>query len=258
MKQFEFGDGSNLIGNPYPSPVDWQVVYDDILEFPVAGLWQTNGTEYAGSILIWDAQTPSNSTLANSTIAIGQGFFIDILSTSSTSFNWQNKYRVSDNTPIFYRKSGLPGIDLKLSGLNNKDLTLIHFDDYNETDRPVVANARKWMNEKNSIYTISEGQFNTALNLPFPTNEILVSLGLRIADAGNYTLEASNFYFPDNGHSAFLHDRLTGKVIEINKDFQYHFTTEPGVFDDRFVIRFLNKTNVITNANISQEYAFAN
>ena len=253
-------DGLNLLGNPYPATVNWQAVYDDIAEFPVIYMFQTSGSEYAGTLLTWDAANNANSTLADSRVAIGQGFFIQANSTSSSSFTWKNSYRIASVDPTFQRQAKVQNaLDIKLGGINNRDLTLIHFGDYNNTDKLPIKNASKFLNPQNSIYSIDGDQYITAANLAFPQTEIIIPIGIKIDENGSYFFEAANVNLPQTKYKAFLHDKLVKKMIEITPDFHYDFNADKGKHDDRFIIRVYNNENVSENSstvNGIREFAY--
>ena len=253
-------DGLNFIGNPYPAPIDWQAVYNDIAEFPILYAFHTDGSEYTGSLLIWDAANNGNSTLPDSRIAIGQGFFIQANNTSSSSFTWKNSYRIAGVDPTFWRQSVVQNaIDIKLGGVNNRDLTLIHFGEYNNTDKLPIKNASKFLNPQNSIYSIDGDQYNTASNFPFPQTETIIPIGIKIDENGSYFFEAANVNLPQTKYKAFLHDKLAKKMIEITPDFHYDFNADKGKHDDRFIIRVYNNENVSENnstVNGMSEFAY--
>jgi hypothetical protein len=254
-------DGANLIGNPYPSPIDWQNVYDDIREFPVIYVWQNNNTEYQGSFMIFDAEDNSNTTLPNDgNIAIGQGFTILANEFSMSSLEWKNSYRTGGVDYAFYRKPPVQNaIDIKLGGKNNKDLTLIHFGDFNNTDQLPYKNVPKMMNYENSIYTLTDKQNNNALNLPFPDQETTIPIGINIAESGTYYFEAANINLSIENFNAFLEDKLLKKAIPVNANFKYEFAANKGKTEDRFVIRVINKEAISESVNISvSSYAYLN
>ena len=260
----ENGDGLNLIGNPYPSPIEWQKVYSDSGYFPVIWIWQNDGGELTGSFLVYDAADVPNSTFPDSEgrIAIGQGFTVvkDSLNTSS-NFTWKNSYRATGIDPAFYREapkiSVKNAIDIRLGGLKNKDITLIHFGDYNSTDKKPIKNITKMMNPDNSLYTINQSNFINSLNLPFPSQETTIPLGITIAENGNYYLEASNINLSTSLYKAFLVDLKTKKIAEIDADFKYEFEATKGTDNDRFIIKVVNKETV-ANTPSSKEYALIN
>jgi hypothetical protein len=247
-------DGANVIGNPYPSPIDWQEVYDGINEFPVIYVWQHNYSEYGGAFLIFDAENNGNSTIpTDGYIGIGQGFVILANEFSSSDFKWTNNYRIGGIDHTFYRKEPIKNaIDIKLAGLNNKDLTLIHFGNYNETDNLPIKNVKKLMNFENSIYTIIENQNNNALNLPFPNQETVIPLGINLSESGTYNFEAANINLTYELFDAYLEDKVLKKLTPVTSNFKYEFTAKKGKTEDRFFIRVLNKeaiakTNIVTN-----------
>jgi hypothetical protein len=251
----EFGDGSNLIGNPYPSPIDWQEVYNDILEFPVIAVWQNDGTEYQGSYLIFDADDNGNSTLPNGVVAIGQAFFIEANSGSSSNILFKNKYRVNDLNVPFYRKAPINAVDLKLGGKNNKDLTLIHFWE-NNSENKLHQNRKKWMNEQNSLYTLNENLYLTAHNEMLPETEATINLGMTLAEAGNYYIELHQLNFINNDYIAFLEDKEAGKIVEINPNFHYDFIAEAGCNNERFILKVLKRNQVYQKSNNANQFAY--
>jgi hypothetical protein len=259
----ENGDGINLIGNPYPSPIEWQKVYDDLGEFPVIWIWQNDGGELTGSFYVYDAQNSGNTTYpeTNGRIAIGQGFHLIKDPLHASSVTWKNTYRTTAIDAAFYREASktpiLNAIDIKLGGLKNKDITLIHFGDYNSTDKKPIKNITKMMNPDNSLYTINQNKFINSLNLPFPSQETTIPMGITIAENGNYYLEAANINLETLQYKAFLVDLKTKKSIEIDADFKYEFEAQKGTDNERFIIRVVNK-ETIANTPVSKEYALIN
>lgn len=245
----EWADGSHLLGNPYPSPIDWQSVYDDVQEFPVIAVWQNNGTEYGGSYLIYDAQDNANSTLPDGRIAIGQGFFLNVLSSSSSNFTWKNSHRSYTVDPSFYKLTPIYAVDLNLGGINNKDIALIHFNQEGKN----VKNIKKRFNPQNSIYTLNENQTLNVLNIDFPNAASEIPIGIRIAKNGNYFIDGAHILIPTNSHKVFLEDKLQNKIVEVEEGFRYNFSSASGTFDNRFVIRIIssNLINTISNSPFS-------
>lgn len=259
----ENGDGVNLIGNPYPSPIEWQKVYDDLGEFPVIWIWQNDGGELTGSFWVYDAQNSGNTTYnePNGRIAIGQGFHLIKDSLHANSLTWNNNFRSAAIDPSFYRESPKTptqnAIDIKLGGLKNKDITLIHFGDYNSTDKKPIKNINKMMNPDNSLYSINQSNFINSLNLPFPSQETTIPLGITIAENGNYYLEAANINLSTSKYNALLVDLKTKKNVEIDANFKYEFEAAKGTDNDRFIIKVVNK-EMIANTSCSKEYALIN
>lgn len=72
-------DGTNLVGNPYPSPIDWASVWARLDNSgptpisPLVAIWQNDGGEYTGSYLLFNASDYSGDF--DGIIGIGQGFF---------------------------------------------------------------------------------------------------------------------------------------------------------------------------------------
>jgi hypothetical protein len=211
--------------------------------------------------MIFDAENNTNTTLPNEgNIAIGQGFSIIANEFSSSDFKWMNDFRTGGVDYAFYRKPPVQNaIDIKLGGINNKDLTLIHFGDFNTTDQLPYKNVPKMMNYENSIYTITDKHNNNALNLPFPDQETIIPIGIKIAESGTYYFEDANINLSDEKFSAFLEDKLLKKVVPVNANFNYEFNANKGKIEDRFIIRVINKEaiSVVNNINYNS-FAYIN
>ena len=77
-------------------------------------------------------------------------------------------------------------------------------------------------------------------SLPFSEKET-VQLGYRSALAGDFTISIDQADGSMNTQVIYLEDKTTGKIHDLTT-LNYTFTTEKGTFDDRFVLRYTNKT----------------
>ena len=76
--------------------------------------------------------------------------------------------------------------------------------------------------------------------LPFDTND-QVPLGYSSNIAGDFTINIAQLDGVLTDQPVFLEDKLTNIVFDL-KSGDYTFTTAIGVFNDRFVLRYANKT----------------
>ena len=239
-------DGWNFIGNPYPSPFDWNAWYtDNGSSYPylasAAWTWENNMTEYYGSYVFWDPNDQGNSTMPNGVFAIGQGIMVQT-SNGGENLTFHNSERAT-GTPYFYApapKTSPNSLALKLSGANNKDITFIRIGDEFTDGFDFSMDVTKFMNPQNSIYTvIPEG--NLAANkLPFPTTEKVVPLHVDVADAGVYDITANSFTFDTTQFSAYFKDKQENQYLLITSAFDYSFSAS-GASGDRFEVHLMNK-----------------
>lgn len=76
--------------------------------------------------------------------------------------------------------------------------------------------------------------------LPFDENDE-IPLGYRIEVAGKFTINIDETDRVLANQDIFIEDKLTNKTVNLKSE-KYTFTTEAGTFDERFVLRYTNKT----------------
>lgn len=92
------------------------------------------------------------------------------------------------------------------------------------------------------FYSINEDKNLTIQGraLPFDDNDE-IPLGYRIALAGTFTINIDETDGLFAKQDVYLEDKLTNKTVNL-KEVNYTFSTAAGTFDDRFVLRYANKT----------------
>ena len=162
-------NGWNLIGNPYPSAIDWNAASGWTKTNIAATIYQWNGS--GGNYVTWNGAVGSGSRY----IAIGQGFFVQ--ATGAPTFSMTNNVRVH-NTIAFRGANTVDNlIDIKISNnINNYiDETYIAIDnsaldtyDYNfdankfpgETNAPLLYSIKDAANVAVAYYSGIEKVFN--------------------------------------------------------------------------------------------------
>lgn len=76
--------------------------------------------------------------------------------------------------------------------------------------------------------------------LPFDDSDA-VPLGYRTIISGDFTISIDETDGMFSNHAVYLEDKLTNNLHDLTQN-GYTFTTETGVFNDRFVLRYTNKT----------------
>lgn len=252
----------NLVGNPYPSPIDAVQFMND------------NAANITDKLYFWrkrnDANTPTYSTWVkapytvpgtprgtfvtsypqlatdpNGYIQTGQGFFVEAKG-NATTLQFNNQQRVAENANQFFK--------------NNNETTAAVNSEYH----------RLWLNVTNTTgafcqtavcyfegasydldaidaIAINDGPLELyslvaaqklviqGRSIPFDYNDV-VPLGLKATTGGTYNIAIDHMdgAFSQN-QDVFLKDKLTGIVHDL-KAGSYTFTTESGTFDARFEI----------------------
>jgi hypothetical protein len=97
-------------------------------------------------------------------------------------------------------------------------------------------------NEYVDFYSINQNK-NLVIQgraLPFDENDE-VPLGYRTTINGDFTINIAQTDGLLNNQNVFIEDKVTNKVVNL-KEGNYTFNTAAGTFDDRFVLKYTNKT----------------
>jgi len=222
--------GWNLVGNPYPSSIDWNAASGWTKTNVDASTYCFNGT--GGNWAIWNGTTGTNGATQN--IASGQGFFVAVSDNGSTtgSLGFTNDVRVHDNTTFF---KGAPAdiVKLKVSGNNFSDETVIYFREEATTgfDGQMDAYQLPSLNES-APYIYSTANQGMAINVLPEVSDVPLNVKVGI-ETGTYTIETVS-----NGEFDELHlqDLSTGVTTDLNLT-SYTFDYIPSI-ENRFKLVF--------------------
>lgn len=243
-------EGYNIIGNPYPSPVDATEFVDGNPGIGTLYFW-THNDQVSGSsnYASWNrtgpvASAPAGVTPPNGTIQVGQGFVVQVAATMTVNFT--NAMRTDDHNNQFYRNAntdnggGRLWLDLHKNGVAMHQ-TLIGYVD-GATDGNDLPFDGKLFNEgKSSLYSVIEGGAYViqGKSLPFADTDV-VPLGFTATEAATYTISLGNtdgLFAGDQ--DIFLKDNSTGSLHDL-KDGAYEFASEAGIFTNRFEVVYMN------------------
>lgn len=253
------GTGFNLIGNPYPSPIN------------IGQFLTYNQNVINGTIWVWRKTNASSNTAyctINSTgqyvgndepntgmnpsgiIRTGQGFIVQ-MNTASGNATFTNEMRSDDTSNQFFRNGNntawqIPeshGVYLNLT--NTAGFFQQMYTGYIAGATEGVDNGidSRYINDKSTVLSTVLSSNEYVINgraLPF-NNQNTEPLQLRIATAGSYSISIDHVEGLFTGsQEIYLKDNLTGTVHNI-KDSAYTFTTTAGTFADRFEIVYTNE-----------------
>jgi len=236
----------NLIGNPYPSAIDWlsfQEDNSDVLNGTMYFWSQTvAGVNNSSSDYISFNSTGSNIPGTTGNIASAQGFFTK--SSQAGTVTFKNTHRVVGNNTQFFRSSNNPDNGkswFKLSGDNGFSSILIGFipgatDDYeSEYDGEFVneGTAIEFYSFINSNKYAIQGKPELVENM-----DEEVPLGFEVTTAGTYTISISQEHI-DSNFDIILDD--TQENVQTNLRLSgYTFNlASPTEANDRFILRYI-------------------
>lgn len=255
------GKGFNLIGNPYPCAIDWNIDNGQ-------GWTRTN---MANSIYIWNQTAEQYGTYTKGEVSgthdvtniinMGQGFFIEA-NANSPIISMDNRVRLHNtgNKAIF--KSLPIYLKLKIEELSQSkvDELLVSFRTEGNNTTLTDFDATKMFSslpEVPSIYTVKEGKMLTLNAMKTYADDLIIPVGFIPGNAGM----AYKAYIPSNNISGlgdvYIKDLKTNDIFKISDGSAYYFTSSANDINDRFQLLFKLTNNINENENpIINMYAF--
>jgi GEVED domain/Fibronectin type III domain len=264
-------DNWNFIGNPYPSAIN----AIDFLSLPtnnnidgVVYLW-THGTDIgAGNpdpfyddfvinydvadYIAYNSSGVSTPVGFNGNIGAGQGFFVlmtDALVSSTVNFenSMRNSayandqfYRSSDNNSESNDKHSIWLDYINPSGSTNT--TLIAYLNGATNDKDRMYDAKNAQGDGLNLYSLidEDPYLIQGRQLPFLDSDE-VPLGLKVTESGVQTIGINTLQglFNDTEQDIFIDDLVNGVTHNLRNS-PYTFTSDTGIINNRFILRFTN------------------
>ncbi|NWL02131.1 hypothetical protein DM790_15010, partial [Flavobacterium collinsii] len=270
----------NLVGNPYPSAIYAdQFIYDNrdniygtiyfwthttlpAQNVPGDHRFFYNNDDYAiynllGTIVIGNMEgTPSPTAGSQSKpdgyIAAGQGFLVRSKTNQSVIFT--NSMRVPGNNSQFFKSASATAIERHRVWLNLTNTggafkqLLIGYatgatNSWDSSFEAVTLDAHPYLD----FYSINENRKLVIQGraLPFTVSDT-IPLGYRSALEGEFTIAIDHADGSLNTQTIYLQDNVTKKVHNLTTG-NYTFTTAIGVFNNRFVLRYIDPNVTLGN-----------
>ncbi|MGL2966866.1 beta strand repeat-containing protein [Flavobacterium sp. XGLA_31] len=258
----------NLVGNPYPSPIDATAFVGDA----------NNSSTITGTLYFWrktnNALSPSYCTWTlggfvsngeaqvfdpNDIIQTGQGFFVE--GTGSGTVNFDNTMRLDNHTDQFFKNSNTTSAAVErnriwLNATNSSGLFSQAMVGYmtNATQGVDATIDGKYINDGDIALTSLIDATPYAIQgraLPFDATDV-VPLSFKANAAGNYTIALDHVDGLFTGsQEIYLRDNTTQTIHDLRAG-SYNFASEAGSFTSRFELLYqmpLGVTNPVFNAN---------
>jgi hypothetical protein len=236
--------GFNLVGNPYPSPVDISAVV-----FASAGVTDINKTVYTRNPQtgVYTSQLLVNATPYN--IPSYAAVFIQNTASSGSVTLPFTEARKASSSSLTTFKTGLTNIALfefKIGGVVYDNLN-IGFDENANAVFETKYDAIKLNNDSFNFSSItSNGEYVCTDMRPF-INEGKIKLFTNIRSGSTEVeMSTSTFNLP-NGKDLFLVDNFTNKTIKIDSKFKYNFLIDANNQSTFGSERFYLTTNIGTS-----------
>jgi hypothetical protein len=229
--------GFNLIGNPYPSSIDWNTAFAGTIS---TGIYAPNTDQ---TIYIYNASSKNYSTYLNTSassgigtlggsniIPSGQGFFVHaIASGAQLVFNESAKINARPGTLLLNSAAPVNNYQVRIQlskDTINKDENVVIFDN-NAHDNYALNEDALYLKGSGSVSlsNFSGDKKALAINqLPFPkkTQSIPLSVGFTATGTYNLSFTALN-NFPDI-YDVWLMDNYKKDSLDVKHNTDYSFT----------------------------------
>lgn len=240
--------GWHLVGNPYPSSIDWEAA---------SGWTKTNiGATYylrsGGAYPTYNSTSHTGTLSATQYIPPMQGFYVKAYTAPGT-LGMTNAVRVHYTGQNFWRQKSIDQDLLRLIVMNDTliDDAVIGFmpgstDGYDDYDTPKI-----WASDANipQLYTKEDG-YNVVVDFrPILNSKLSIPLGFKAGVTKTYTIKATELDKLSSGITAILEDKTLNTFHNLRTGGTYSFSS--GVVNDlnRFVVHFYDLA--ITSQNPS-------
>lgn len=227
--------GFNLVGNPYPSYIDWELegwtrdnlqlqtvwIYDDdvnnYMTYTLSGIGTNGGSQY---------------------IAPCQGFFIktltecDFVMTNDIRTNSKSAFRKNDDKENIFK--------VRVNGTSGQDEIAVVIDDNDDVFKMFSMNEKApslYIDKEEESYSVVYIDEEKTLPLSF-ASESMSMFTISLSEAGNDFTEI------------YLEDRLTGEKVNLLTD-SYSFLHTKGNKKERFVLAFVNSQQTADNSHFA-------
>ncbi len=243
---WEYFDGWNIIGNPYASAIDWDLLINDDIEAGVYFYYDDNYRYYVygDKASKWNVGLTLNG--GSNYIPAGQAFFVKVKNTGVTH---SAKVSIVEEARLhhpksFYKSTSevVPNIlRLKISQGNFTDETIIRTvpDATDGHDGNYDANKMfSWNKTRPQIYSQNAlKDENFAIDaLPEIQSDKAVPLGIYTGVSGQYTISFTENSF--EGYRIWLEDKLLDTIQNISANKNYEFIQGVENNTNRFILHF--------------------
>jgi fibronectin-binding autotransporter adhesin len=254
--------GFNLIGNPYPSPIDWDATagwLKDSVDNALYYFKASTTDQYGGTYSTYNAGVSSDG-LATNIIPSMQGFFVHVTDgvwpvTGILSMN--NSVRVTDLTHSFLKSDGAKQNSLlRLSTAFSDDIAaadpfVIYFDEKATAEFDSQLDALKLMNtdlKVPNLYSVTPAGKKLSISaMPeIAGTADSVPLGLKLNRDGYIIFRIRNIEGAFSTMGVSLYDKLAGITKDLLPDREYKLYLTTGEYLNRF---FLNLSTIATGVN---------
>jgi hypothetical protein len=248
--------GYNLIGNPFTSGIDWDIVVTDPLNTGAPGWSSVEQAIYfrnGGNLIIYNGgvTNPNSYNEFGNFIPPMQGFFIksnvndfELIIPSAAKTHTSNlRYKGTTIIPL---------VRLEIENSGKTDQTVVRFDDKATILYDNSFDARKLFPDANlpSIASSLGGTDYSINGIPFPESSISIPLVINAPVSGSYVITAKEIKALES-YNVSLKDISQNLTINLSDISAYTFSSSAGKYTDRFILTISNLLTAISENKVS-------
>jgi len=215
------GDGWNMIGNPFPSSIDWNTNWTTTNLDPTVYVY--DGT--SGQYFNWNRNT-SLGTMGNGNIPPAQGFWV-LANATGASMTIPHSER-THSTQAFYKNSEMNILELNVSGNNYSDRMIVHFAKgaTSEFDSELDAYKLRGIDAAPQLYAIHDNAEYSMDVLPV-NEDVIIPIGFEVGAEGVYSLNADKLSSFNSNVDIRLEDLKNNNFTDLREVSGYNFEASP-------------------------------
>lgn len=274
--------GYNLVGNPYPSNIDLNLLYADnsaaiestfrFWDNTVNEIYEQQGNAYKGNAYaIYNAAAGTGGTglpapglgqgatgsskIPNKITKVGQGFMVKALGANKV-LNYSNHIRLADNTGAFFygkeRQDDRYWLKMTAPSGITSTIAMVYFTGGNNL---FGAEDSKSLDNSDQVYSrVGDEKVSIDGRSNFVNTDV-VGLGVKGFAAGQYRIslgEREGVFA--NGQSIYLKDKYTGAITNLSEG-GYVFNAGAGESTGRFEILYQPEAVLAADHSVREELA---
>ncbi len=240
--------GYNLIGNPYPSSIEYDQFINDANNSALLNatiyFWDDDGSggsdyensDYSQYNAAGHVNGTGNGKESDGSIGSFQGFFVK--ATSSGTVKFKNSMRNSSNNDLFFKEQPIQRLRISIEStkaLRNETLLAFTNDATDGYDRLYDGHKLKG-NPEISFYSILEDEEFGIQALPEIDKEASIPIGMDGSGSGSFIMKIAGTENFDNDIAILVEDKLSGKIQNLRLQPEFPFEKVGGASNDRFII----------------------
>lgn len=213
----------NMVGNPYPSPVDiGTVIYNAKVAGNIAGSAYYIWNPTLGAAGQFQAMSISTVSAAPYYIQANCAFQVRAAhNNDSLNFAESNKSSTA-TTVLFKNQPGYTSLMVYDENYHPWDMLQLQFNDASVAEDDNVNDAAKLSASDFGFYSLSTDNKKLAIDVrPYQTEQV-IPLGIHSDYSRNFIIKAGSVVVPNDG-ALYLHDKLLKQYIQLHEGTEYRF-----------------------------------